>query len=325
MSKQEFSIPALMKQVPTEADAYLLMERLRWADGVACPHCGSIAQHYFLQARDPEGRATRTGSRSQRRVWKCKDCRKQFSVLTGTIFHGTKIPLRTWLFVVFEMCASKNGVAAREIERKYDVTAKSAWFMVHRIREAMKRDPLAGLLAGTVVADETWVGGKPKNRHASKRRPGKQGVTDKQPVLSLVNTETGEVRSHVVRDVTAQTLGPILRGEVDTENSVLHTDSSPSYKSVGAEFADHQSVNHYEGEYVRGNVSTNAAEGYFSQLKRSIDGTHHAVSREHLDRYLAEFDFRYSTRKVNDSERMRMVMGNTGGKRLSYRPLLDPQ
>lgn len=323
MGKQEFSIPALMKQVPTEADAYLLMEKLRWADGVACPHCGSIAEHYFLKARDPEGRATRTGSRSERRVWKCRDCRKQFSVLTGTIFHGTKIPLRTWLFVVFEMCASKNGVAAREIERKYDVTAKSAWFMVHRIREAMKRDPLAGLLSGVVVADETWIGGKPKNRHASKRQSGKQGVTDKQPVLSLVNTTTGEVRSHVVRNVTAHTLGPILRAEVDTANAVLHTDSSPSYKSVGTEFTDHQSVNHYEGEYVRGEVSTNAAEGYFSQLKRSIDGTHHAVSREHLDRYLAEFDFRYSTRKINDSERLRIVMGNTGNRRLSYRPLTE--
>src|SRR5690349_16938660 len=158
MAKQEFSLPALMARVPNEEAAYLLMEDLRWsATGIACPHCGSLAKHYFLKPRDPEGRKTRTGSRSQRRVWKCKDCRKQFSVLTGTIFHGTKIPLQTWLFVVFEMCASKNGVAAREIERKYDVTPKSAWFMVHRIREAMKRDPLAGLLSGVVVADETWI------------------------------------------------------------------------------------------------------------------------------------------------------------------------
>ena len=151
MAKQEFSIPALMKRVPDEAAAWKLMESLRWNGQPVCSHCGSVAAHYFIKPRNPEGRATRTGSLSVRRVWKCKDCRKQFSAITGTIFHGTKIPLRTWLFVVFEMCASKNGVAAREIERKYDVTPKSAWFMVHRIREAMKRDPLAGLLANTTV------------------------------------------------------------------------------------------------------------------------------------------------------------------------------
>jgi transposase-like protein len=321
MAKQEFSLPALMAKVPTEASAYELLEDLRWNGQPVCPHCASVAKHYFLKPRDPEGRKTRTGAISQRRVWKCKDCRKQFSVLTGTIFHGSKIPVRTWLMVVFEMCASKNGVAARELERKYDLTPKSAWFMLHRIREAMKREPLAGLLSGTVVADETWIGGKPKNRHAFKRQGGKQGLTDKQPVLSLVNTETGEVRSHVVRDVTADTIGPILRGEIDTVNTVLHTDRAGVYVPLGTEFADHQSVDHRAGEYVRGEVSTNAAEGYFSQLKRSIDGTHHAVSNEHLHRYLGEFDFRYTTRKISDSARMRMLALETGGRRLSYRPL----
>ncbi len=166
----KLSIPSLMAQVPTEADAYKLLERLRWEAGVVCPHCASIAEHYFLNPANGTSRKTRTGGTSQRRVWKCRDCRKQFSVLTNTIFHGTKIPVRTWLFVIFEMCASKNGVSAREIERKYDLTAKSAWFMLHRIREAMKRDPLAGLLAGTVQADETFIGGDPKNRHRNDPR-----------------------------------------------------------------------------------------------------------------------------------------------------------
>jgi len=322
MAKQEFSIPALMAQVPTEADAYKLLESLRWENGVVCPHCGSVAAHYFLKPRNQEGRKTRTGAVSQRRVWKCKECRKQFSVLTGTIFHGTKIPVRTWLMVVFEMCASKNGVAAREIERKYDVTPKSAWFMVHRIREAMRRDPLAGLLAGTVVADETWIGGKPSNRHGSGYGKGRKGVTDKQPVFSLVNTETGEVRSHVVRDVTAKTLGPIVAEEVDAAASALHTDTAAAYPPIGKTFASHETVNHFASEYARGDVSTNAAEGYFSQLKRSIDGTHHAVSRVHLHRYLGEFDYRYTTRKMNDSQRMRLLMETTG-RRLTYRPLTE--
>jgi transposase-like protein len=162
MAKQEFSIPALMAQVPTEADAYKLLERFRWEDGVVCPHCGSVAEHYFLRPKNGTSRATRTGSRSQRRVWKCRDCRKQFSVLTGTIFHGTKIPVRTWLMVVFEMCASKNGVAAREIERKYDLTPKSAWFMTHRIREAMKREPLAGLLGRRGAGGRDMDGWRPQ-------------------------------------------------------------------------------------------------------------------------------------------------------------------
>lgn len=208
MAKQEFSIPALMRSVPTEADAYLMLERLRWEDGVVCPHCGSIAQHYFLKPRDgSDSRVTRTGAITYRRVWKCRDCRKQFSVLTGTIFHGTKVPLRTWLFVVFEMCASKNGVAAREIERKYDLTPKTAWFMVHRIREAMKRDPLASLLQGPVVVDETFIGGKPGNMHKSKRP---KWESRKVPVVSLIDTATGEARSEVVRNVNSQTLAEVV-------------------------------------------------------------------------------------------------------------------
>lgn len=321
MAKQEFSIPSLMKQVPDENAAYELMEKLRWHGQPVCSHCGSVAQHYFLKPRDDEGRRTRTGAVSHRRVWKCKDCRRQFSVLTGTIFHGTKIPLRTWLFVVFEMCASKNGVAAREIERKYVLTPKSAWFMVHRIREAMKRDPLAGLLSGTVVADETFIGGKPKNMHARKR-PTYGHTNKKTPVVSLVNKETGEVRSAVVRNVTGATLRDVIERNVDLRETTLHTDSWSGYIGVGADMKGHESVSHVEGEYVRYDVSTNQAEGYFSQLKRSIDGTHHKVSTEHLSRYLAEFDYRYSTRKMNDSERMRLVMGTTGGRRLSYRPLI---
>ena len=177
MAKQPFSIPTLMQRLRTEADAYELLETLRWGADPVCPHCGVIGGHYFLKAKDPAGRATRTGTRSERRVWKCHACRKQFTVLVGTIFHGTKIPIRTWVLVVLEVCAAKNGISAREVERKYDLTAKSAWFMLHRIREAMKQDPMAGLLAGTIVADETFIGGTPANMHADKRAK-REGKTD---------------------------------------------------------------------------------------------------------------------------------------------------
>jgi len=164
MAKPDLSILTLSEQLRTEADAYKFLEDLRWGNRPVCPHCGSVRTPYFLTPANGESRKTRTGTTSQRRVWKCADCRKQFSVLTGTIFHGTKIPVRTWIFVVFEMCASKNGVAAREIQRKYGLTGKSAWYMLHRVRFAMERDPMAGLLSGRVVIDETWIGGKPKNR-----------------------------------------------------------------------------------------------------------------------------------------------------------------
>jgi transposase-like protein len=154
------SIPALSKQVQTEADAYLFMEELIWDGRPVCPHCAGVRKHYFLTPKAPEGRKARTGKVSERRVWKCADCRRQFTVLVGTIFHGSKIPVKTWLFVLVEICASKDGVAAREIERKYDLTPKTAWFMLHRLREAMTRgDGFTTLTAGTIVADEVFIGG----------------------------------------------------------------------------------------------------------------------------------------------------------------------
>jgi transposase-like protein len=183
MAKQEMSIPKLAASIATEADAYLKLEELRWNGHPVCPHCGVVDDAWYIRPLNGASRKTRTGTMSQRRVWKCGACRKQFSVLTGTIFQGSKIPVRTWLLVVFEMCASKNGVSAREIERKYEMTPKTAWFMLHRIREAMRREPLAGMLRGTVMSDETWVGGTPANRHRDDPREQVRvpGTTDKTP------------------------------------------------------------------------------------------------------------------------------------------------
>jgi transposase-like protein len=223
------------------------------------------------------------------------------------------------VFVVFEMASSKNGVAAREIERKYDLTPKTAWFMLHRIREAMKREPVAGLLSGRVVADETWFGGKPSNRHGHNPKDHMQGEHDKVPIMALVSRETGEVRSRMVPNVKAENLRTVLHEHVDPAATHLHTDSSLGYRKIARDFASHAAVNHNIGEYVRGDVSTNQAEAFFSQLKRSIDGTHHHVSREHLPRYLAEFDFRFSTCKDTDTERMGKLVGQVGGRRLTYR------
>jgi len=324
VGKQEFSIPNLMAELATEADAYLLLERLRWNGTPVCPHCGSIAQHYFLKPANGTDRATRTGAKSQRRVWKCKDCRKQFSVLTGTIFHGSKIAVRTLVMVILEMCASKNGVSAREIERKYDLAGKTAWFMLHRIREAMKRDPLAGLLSGTVQADETWIGGEPKNRHARDKREQTRAyaTSDKTPVFALVDYETREVRSQVVNEVNGKTLLPAILENVAARRTMLHTDGAKAYKVAAPHPRGHESVDHSIGEDVRNGASTNILGGYFSQLKRSIDGTHHQVSTVHLDRYLAQFDFLYTHCRAQDSTRMEILLSQVAGRRLSYKPLV---
>jgi transposase-like protein len=234
------------------------------------------------------------------------------------------------------LTANKNGVAAYEIHRTLGVTNRTAGFMMHRIREATKAGPLADMLRGTIVADETWVGGNPKNRHGEapndRKRldariyepitPGmKIRKTDKTPVLAIINADTGEVRSRVVTDVSGHTLRKAIAEHVDLANSHLRTDEGAQYLQMGREFVSHETVNHSEGEYARGDVTTNRAEGYFSQLKRSIGGTHHHVSKTHLPRYLAEFDFRYTTCKLSDSERMKRLMRQTGGRRLTRRML----
>lgn len=203
----------LADRLRTEADAYVLLEELRWGDRPICPHCGSVGSHYFLNPQNGRSRKTRTSAASKRRVWKCRDGRKQFSVLTGTIFHGTKIPMRTWMFVIADACSAKSGISAREIERKYGLTPRTAWHMMHRLREAMKREPIAGLLSGRVVADETYYGGKPSNRHGHDPRQHVQGrgAGDKIVIMALVSRETGEVRSQIIPNVRRETLRKALR------------------------------------------------------------------------------------------------------------------
>jgi transposase-like protein len=226
------TVTQLAKDLPDDDAAYRYLEKLRWPNQPVCSHCGSINDHYFLNPQG-EGRKTRTGSVSTRRVWKCKDCRKQFSVTTGTIFHGTRVSLRIWLFVLFEMTANKNGIAAREIERKYGVAPKTAWFMTHRIREAMmNRAP--HMMVGTIVADETWIGGDPTNDHhfepEVKPERLQEGMghpnqkTDKTPVLSLIKADTGEIRSRVVVNMTANSLTKAIVENVNTHLGHLMTD-----------------------------------------------------------------------------------------------------
>jgi transposase-like protein len=308
----------LAAKIPTEAAAWKYLEKRRWNGRPVCPHCGVIDGHYLLRAKG----TTSTGRKSYRRVWKCHACRKQFSVLIGTVMEATKIPIRTWLFVLMEMCSSKNGVAAREIQRKYGLTPKSAWFLTQRIREVMV-EKAPKKLEGTIVADEAWIGGRTRRKHGTLRGTHEKIRPEKSVVFTLINRETGRAQSRVVRDVTSGTLETAILEQVNLRDSRLFSDESKAYTMVGRRFGHgHETVFHAMHEYVRGAITTNPAESYFSQLKRSIDGTHHALSHEHLHRYLAEFDYRHSTRKVKDAERVEMLFDRFAGRRLTYRDLV---
>jgi transposase-like protein len=233
------TLASLSLEISTEADAYLYFENLRWNGNPVCAHCDST-NVYFIDPANGVSRATRTAAMSQRRVWRCRTCKKQFSVITNTIMHGTKVSIRIWVMVIFEMMASKNGVAAREVERKYGITPCSAWFMLHRIREAMSHDD-AHLFTGNVVADETFIGGEPKNRHRNAKGRNSH-ARQKTPVMALIDADTGEARYKVIADVSARTLRSQIVKNVDLTSATLHSDgwgfskplvaSSPVTKSL---------------------------------------------------------------------------------------------
>lgn len=284
------------------------LEKVRWPDGPVCPHCGSLDSATKLK-----GKSTRPG------VYKCRGCEKPYSVTVGTVFERSKIPLNKWVLATHLICSSKKGISAHQLHRMLGVTYKTAWFMAHRIREAMRQikpEPMGG--DGKVVeADETFVGGKEKNRHRSKRATKRLGGSwGKETVFSLVERE-GRVLSVHTPSVSAATLRPILTTQVH-RNTKLYTDDAGQYRHMKRDF-DHEIVNHKVGEYVRGDAHTNTIEGYFSILKRGITGIYHHVSQQHLKRYLCEFDFRYNFRKISDDERALEALRGIEGKRLTYR------
>lgn len=280
-------------------------EKLQWPDGPVCPHCGNVDQARITKLK---GKSTRPG------VYKCKECRKPFSVTVGTLMERSKIPLNKWLLAMHLMTASKKGMSAHQLHRMLGVTYESAWFLAHRLREAM-RDPQAGPIGGgnkVVEVDETYVGGKAKNRAHAKKPPKKEAV------MALVE-RGGEVRSFHVANVTAKTLRPIVV-KVASRKSYLMTDESVIYPTMGREFAGHGTANHSADEYVRATFwHTNTIENYFSILKRGVIGTYHHVSEAHLKRYLVEFDYRYNTRELTDAERAAKALKGARGKRLTYR------
>jgi len=280
-----------------EKKAYEYLAKLRWPDGLRCVHCQS-EKVYTLNIKT-----------SKRVVLKCGKCRKQFSATVGTIFEDSHIPLSKWILAVQLMCSSKKGISSHQLHRMLGITYKSAWFMGHRLRHAMAQTPGGLKLGGIIEADETYIGGR-------KRGQGR-GPRGKAPVFALVERE-GRVRSFALPTVSGKNLREIIRENVSAESRMM-TDEFKGYRGLKKEFADHQTINHSRGHYVRGEVTTNTIEGYFSLLKRGLNGTYHHVSKHHLHRYLAEFDFRYNARHADDAARNILAVRQTEGKRLQYR------
>lgn len=276
------------------------LEASRWPDGAYCPHCGST-------------NVMRMKGRTQKGMHLCRDCRDKFTVRTGTVMERSHVPLAKWLLAFRLLAGAKKGMSAAQLGRTIGVSYKTAWFLCHRVRECLA-DPNPGALGGSnkvVEADESFFGGKAKNRAKRKEPPKKEAV------MTLVERD-GKVKSFHVTDVTAKTLREALVTTVDRA-SYLMTDENRAYIKTGKEFAGHGKVNHSRGEYARGTFwHVNTAECHFSLMKRSVFGAHHVVSKAHLFRYVNEWDFKFNTRDMSDSERTALMLKGAVGKRLMY-------
>ena len=283
------------------------LEALHWPHGPVCPHCGSGDDQRRL-----EGKAHRAG------LVQCNSCRQQYTVTVGTVFERSKVPLNKWLLATHLMCASKKGMSAHQLHRMLGVTYKTAWFMAHRIREAMT-DHNPGPMGGpgsTIEADETYFG---KDKTAAKSRTP---IRNMNKIVSLVDRTTGRSTSVVFTDqLTSGSVQRFLFTRVDRASRLV-TDEAHFYKAPGKAFAKHETVNHRIKEYARGDVTTNTVEGFFGIFKRGMRGIYQHCGQQHLHRYVAEFDFRYSNRSahgIEDRERADIALKGTVGKRLTYR------
>jgi len=295
------------KHFHDEEKAFAYVEKRVWPQGPVCPHCGGVERIGKMQ-----GKTTRPG------LYKCYQCRKPFTVRIGTIFESSHVPLHVWLMAMYLIAGSKKGISSQQLHRTLGVTLKTAWFLSHRIREAMREGDLTpfGHEGGAVEVDETYIG-----RKAGRDVP-KGGWGHKMTVLGLVDRNTGKSRFFHV-DGGKEIQGIVL--ENLSREARLMTDEHVMYRRIGREFAEHSSVMHYNKEYVRGDVTTNTIEGAFSIFKRGMRGVYQHCAEKHLHRYLAEFEFRYSHREahgVDDEARADRILKGIVGKRLTYQPAL---
>ncbi len=311
-------ISTLAAYVADEAKATELVEKKLWPNGPVCPFCGATDRISRLTGVRTKKTKKNPDGVERHGLWKCYHCRKQFTVRVGTIFEDSHIPLSKWLFAIYMMCSSKKGISANQLMRALNISYRSAWFMCHRVREAMSQQPLRGMLGSggdqIVEIDETFIGGKAKN-NLHKNRTNKAGK--KIAVMTLVDRE-GDARTFVVPNTKKGTLQTIARPLIDGGANIV-TDSHLGYSGIKKHFRSHHTVDHSK-EFVRAIIfHTNFAESYHSLLKRGLIGTFHHVSEQHLPAYLREFEFRWNSRKVSDSDRTDSAIRGARGKRLMYR------
>jgi transposase-like protein len=315
----DLNLSSMLPLFSNEKAAIAFVESKCWPNGPVCPHCCG-REAYPIESKPGAKRPVRPGLR------KCKACRKPFTVRVGTIFEDSKIPLAKWLMAIHLMTSSKKGISSHQLSRELDITQKAAWFLEMRIREAMRKDSPLGELAGTVEADETYVGGRPRpaNGLPGTNKPKRGRGTSKQAVMVLVERD-GKAFAKTIVKVDGRTLKGTIRECVNPSATIM-TDEFSSYRGVGKHFAGgHHTVNHSQKEYVRQTpcgdvfVTTNTAESYFALLKRGHYGIFHQLSKQHLDRYCHEFTFRWDHRKVSDGQRMVEAIKGAEGKRLKYK------
>jgi transposase-like protein len=290
-----------------EEKAFAYLESVLWVDGATCPHCGGVDRITKVKANP--AKRIRLG------LWRCGDCKRQFTVKVGTVFEHARVPLNKALQAVYLMTSSKKGISAHQLHRVLEVTYKTAWFLAHRIREAMREGDLSpfGQDGGAVEVDETYIGRK-------KGMPVRGAYHHKMAVLGLVDRNTGRSRLFHVEKASGANIQPIVLAKLSREARLM-TDENYLYRRIGREFAEHGSVMHYNKEYVRGDVTTNTVEGAFSIFKRGMKGIYQHCAEKHLHRYLAEYEFRYSHREalgVNDGARSVRALEGIMGKRLTY-------
>lgn len=294
----------------SEEAAYAYVEARIWPEGPVCPHCGGVERISKMQ-----GKSTRIGA------YKCYQCRKPFTVKIGTIFEASHVPMNVWLQAMYLIAGSKKGISSNQLHRTLGVTLKTAWFMSHRIREAMRSGDFTpfGQDGGVVEADETFIGFEP-HVLSGEFEAGKRGFHGKMKVLALIDRNTGRSKAYVVDKIAVDFIMPILRENIARE-ARLATDDAGVYRRAIKDFAAHGVVRHSKGQYGLGDVHTNTVEGYFSIFKRGMRGIYQWCGKNHLHRYLAEFDFRYSNREangINDAARADILLAGVIGRRLTY-------
>lgn len=314
MLKPFKSLAEMQKAFPDEDACINHFRALRWPDAtkITCPKCGVIGAHYTLANN----------------THKCRDCRKKFTVRNDTIFEDSKVDLRRWFIAIFLMTSHKKGISSCQLAKDIGVTQKTAWFMLHRVRNAAMTKEFNAPLSGTVEVDEAYVGPNPRFQHANKRLPRKAMLKAKKVVLGMVQRD-GDLRLTRIPNRGLKVIIPLAVANI-ARGSNVYTDESTSYLWMQTEFG-HDFVNHTLGEYVRGDVTTNTIEGVFSHFKRTVVGTYHKISDQHLDRYLQMFAYRWNSRSrgkgkskivVREDKRVNDLLRSTKGRRLTYKTLI---